>query len=275
MPIYRFTVDVEECTAGEFLRKRCRVSHRLLSVSKLRPKGLTLQGKQIRTVDLVHLGDEVCLEELDCAAVQESRVPILAETESYVIYDKPQGMPVHPSQGHHGDTLADAFLERYPEGVFRPVYRLDADTFGLCLVAKTAYGAECLSQSTHKTYYALVSGQLLGEGRIEAPIGRVEGSTILREVRADGKWAVTNYKAMEYLEPYTSVELHLETGRTHQIRVHMAYIGHPLAGDSRYGGDCKDYQRHMLCCGELTLTEPESRAIMRYHRQTTFEGENR
>lgn len=248
-------------TLRTYLRGVCGISARLLTRLKQIPGGITRNGVQIRSVDLVCDGDEIILQlpnDTHLAANPSLCVRIAYESEQVVVYDKPQGMPVHPSVHHHTDTLGNAFAARYPELTFRPVNRLDSDTSGLCLIAKTAFSAHALSGSVEKAYRALVCGELTGDGTVDAPIARAAESIITRCVRADGKAAVTHYHTEQFDGKYSHLSLALETGRTHQIRVHMAHIGHPLAGDRLYGGDCTDYQRHMLHCAELSFTEPET-----------------
>ena len=183
---------------------------------------------------------------------------MLGETDSYIVYNKPAGMPVHPSQGHHGDTLGNVFAAQFPQLPFRPVYRLDSDTSGICLVAKSAYAAGQLQGSTRKTYLALVCGELSTGGTIDAPIGRAEGSVLCRCVRPEGKPAVTHYMPLRSDGAYTLLSLRLETGRTHQIRVHMAYLGYPLAGDRLYGTSSEQFPHHMLHCDSLEFSDPET-----------------
>lgn len=173
------------------------------------------------------------------------RLHLLYEDAHLLIVDKPAGMAVHPGPGHHGDTLGNLLMWHYAqEGerhLFRPVNRLDRSTSGLMCVAKHAYAAERLGALAaegrmKKEYLAICEGlpsPLCGQ--IDAPIGRKDGSVLAREVRADGKAAVTNYKTIAGSQRRSLVRLAPETGRTHQIRVHMAHIGHPLTGDFLYG----------------------------------------
>ena len=226
-------------TLEQYLRRFRNVSRRTLVRLKRIPGGICCNGVPARTVDPVSAGDCITLTEPAAEhtlpPLTTCTVPILQETASWILYDKPDGMPVHPSHGHRTDTLGNVFAAAHPELPFRPVYRLDRDPSGICLAAKSAYSAAFLQGRVEKTYLALVCGTLQESGTISAPIGRADGSVIRRCVRQDGKSSVTHYRPLRQDGTYTLVELTLETGRTHQIRVHMASIGHPILGDPVYG----------------------------------------
>ena len=186
------------------------------------------------------------------------KVPTAFENENLIVFDKPSGMPVHPSAKHQGDTLGNYFSSLFPDLTFRPVNRLDRDTSGLCIVAKNSYSASILQNSFGKVYYTAVHGITEEYGTIDAPVARERESIIKRCVREDGRRAVTHYKRLMYSEKYSLLEIHLETGRTHQIRVHLAHIGHPLAGDDLYGGMRDDISRQALHCGQISFSNPVS-----------------
>lgn len=213
-------------------------------------------------MDIVENGDEIILdcggENSDIQPNSRLHADIVFENGSLVIFNKPAGMPVHPSAKHRGDTLGNLFAHLYPELVFRPVNRLDKDTSGLCVIAKDSYAASRLGADCRKTYYAAVQGLTEKSGTISAPIARQQESVILRCVREDGRSAVTHYRQIARTEKYSLLKIKLETGRTHQIRVHFSYLGHPLAGDDLYGGSRGDIGRQALHCGEMTLTDPGS-----------------
>lgn len=175
-------------TLEQFLRRHKGVSHRMLVRLKRIPGGICCNGAPIRTIDPVRYGDEIVLTDRENASALQPAavsVPVLDETDSYIIYNKPAHMPVHPSQGHHSDTLGNVFAAQFPELPFRPVYRLDRDTSGICLAAKSAYAAKQLQGSTRKTYLALVCGILTESGTVDAPIalssGVVSGQTESRQ----------------------------------------------------------------------------------------------
>ncbi len=235
------------------------VSRRLLNKLKHREHGLTCNGAPIRSIDIVAPGDVVTLWAEDEKYLEPNgslHAPAAYESSSLIIFDKPGGMPVHPSIKHQGDTLGNYFAYLFPKLTFRPVNRLDKDTSGLCIIAKNAYAADLLQGNFRKLYYAAVQGKLPEYGRIDAPIARVRESIIQRCVREDGQPAVTNFRRIAYQNGYSLAEVIPETGRTHQIRVHFAHIGYPLAGDDMYGGMRLHIGRQALHCGEVTFTEP-------------------
>lgn len=257
-----FTAAAEDDgkSVGEFLRK-CGASRRLVTKLKRVSGGITLNGRPTRTVDIIRAGDVAAIEmqsgePLDVNS--ELCAPIVYEDDDVVVYDKPVEMPVHPSHRHRSDTLGNLFAAQHKDMTFRPINRLDKDTSGLCAVAKNPFSAARLSGGIEKTYFAVVCGKLSGSGRIDAPIGRCDGSVITREVRSDGQYAVTNYTVLESNDKYSLLRIKLETGRTHQIRVHFAHIGCPLAGDDMYGGDVSDIKHQALHCGELEFSLPVS-----------------
>lgn len=248
-------------TLQSFLLGRKGVSRRLLTKLKRINGGITRNNEPIRSIDIVFPGDEIVLRPEDTSFLEPNgslNVPIAFENESLVIFDKPGGMPVHPSIKHQGDTLGNYFAYRYPELTFRPVNRLDRDTSGLCIAAKDAHAANLLQGNCKKVYFAAVHGIPEERGTIDAPIARERESIILRCVREDGQPSVTNYIRLRAGERYSLMEVRPETGRTHQIRVHFAYIGHPLAGDDMYGGSRENIDRQALHCGEIIFTEPIS-----------------
>ncbi len=246
-------------TLQNFLLGQKNVSRRLLTKLKRIDGGITRGGSTVRSVDTVYPGDVILLKNDDTSLLEPNpslNVPIAYENENLVVFDKPGNMPVHPSVKHQGDTLGNYFAALYPELTFRPVNRLDRDTSGLCIAAKNAHSANILQGNCSKIYYTAVHGCTDGFGTIDAPIARETESIILRCVREDGQKAVTHYKTLRRSEKYSLVEVRLETGRTHQIRVHFAHIGHPVAGDELYGGSREDISRQALHCGSISFREP-------------------
>lgn len=242
-----------------FLIERCGVSKRLLTKLKRCENCLVCNGVRVRSVDILKKGDIIVLGSVDGEGLEPNgnlNVPTAFENESLVVFDKPFDMPIHPSIKHQGDTLGNWFSYRFPELTFRPVNRLDKDTSGLCIVAKDPYAAKKLQGDCEKVYYAAVHGLTDESGTVNAPIAREKESIILRCVREDGQEAVTHYRRIAANDKYSLLEIHLETGRTHQIRVHFAHIGHPLAGDDMYGGSMEDISRQALHCGQLTFSLP-------------------
>lgn len=250
--------QMQPLTMEQFLRNEKGVSRRLLTKLK-RSNGLWCNGQPIRSIDPVQYGDVIAIrlpEAEPLVANAVCRVPVCYETDDLIVFNKPPDMPVHPSRNHYTDTLGNCFSARFPAYAYRPVNRLDRNTSGLCLVAKTSYAASRLQYCVQKRYYAIVQGVLTEAGTVSAPIAREQDSIITRCVRADGKPAVTHYTPIQHNDRYTLLRIRLETGRTHQIRVHMAYLGYPLAGDSLYGGSTIDIDRQALHCGRLLLPSP-------------------
>lgn len=211
-----------------------------------------VNGKKSKVSYKVQNGDliQVTVLPLEPLKLEAENIPldIVYEDEDIIVVNKPQGMVVHPAVGHPSHTLVNALLYHTrdladsPEG-FRPgiVHRIDKDTSGLLMVAKNAAARESLekqlaAKSNKRQYLAIVHGNFAEEeGTIDAPIGRNPKDRKQMAVVEKGKSAVTHFKVLEQYQGYSLVECQLETGRTHQIRVHMAYIGHPLAGDPLYG----------------------------------------
>lgn len=265
-------------TCGDFLRYS-GVSRRLAAKLKRTPKGITLNGNHVRTVDIIHAGDVVAIRNIDESLLEPNgilTVPIAYEDEGVIVFDKPAGMPVHPSHKHQGDTLGNCFAAMFPDLTFRPLNRLDKDTSGLCAVAKSAYAANLLTGNISKVYAAVTEGVPIPHEindplikwreteygyRIEAPIGRTADSVITREVRADGQYAVTNYTIEKENDKFALLRISLETGRTHQIRVHFSSLGHPLAGDDLYGGSLDFCKRQALHCSEMRFVSPSGEEV--------------
>lgn len=260
-------------TCGDFLRYS-GVSRRLSAKLKRIPNGITLNGDHVRTADIIRAGDVVSIKNIDESLLEPNvllTVPIAYEDEGVIVFDKPARMPVHPSHKHQGDTLGNCFAAIFPDLTFRPLNRLDKDTSGLCAVAKSAYAANTLIGNISKVYAAVTEGVPVpheiddplikwyetGSGyRIEAPIGRTADSVITREVRADGQFAVTNYTIEKENGKFALLRISLETGRTHQIRVHFSSLGYPLAGDDLYGGSLDFCKRQALHCSEMRFVSP-------------------
>lgn len=193
--------------------------------------------------------------------------PILYEDEDILVINKPADMPTHPSLNNYENTLANAaafyFNNKGQAFCFRCINRLDRDTTGLTILAKHMVSCSMLQEDMlhrriKREYLAIVDGVIAAdEGTIDAPIGRKEGSTIERMVDYEnGERAITHYKVMERKKSVTMVRLKLETGRTHQIRVHMTSIGHPLIGDFLYHPEDKRMQRQALHAWHLSFTHP-------------------
>lgn len=265
--------ETDGITVYNFLRSKCNVSYRLIKRLKRVPMGITANGEHIRTVDVLHGGDTVELNiPVDNNPTEPNAAPIdiIYEDEHIAVINKPSGMPVHPSRNHINDTLANAFSAHLieigePNAAFRVINRLDRDTTGLVLTAKNSHAAALLHGRTDKVYYAVCQGILTDSGTIDAPIRIMEGHGIQREVGEGGVRAVTHWTALKNMtltsssgnmHKLTLLEIHLETGRTHQIRVHFTSLGMPLAGDDMYGGSQDLIKRQALHCGRLNFNHP-------------------
>lgn len=216
---------------------------------------------------LVSTGDIVKwhLEEKSDIIPQDIPIKIPFEDNYLLIVDKPKGMLVHPTHGEVTGTLANACLGYYKkcgyELNFHPVHRLDRNTSGLVLIVKAPELHHKIAPKGKKlfsrVYTAIVHGRLKEKkGTIDLPIGRDENSIIRRKIKSDGVFAVTHYEVLRYLEDMTLLKATLETGRTHQIRVHFAAIGNPLVGDDLYGGKRDKIDRHALHSSEISFTHP-------------------
>ena len=200
---------------------------------------------------------------------QDIPVTVVYQDENLVVIDKPAGLAVHPGPGHPDQTLVNALLAMCPDiqgivGEIRPgiVHRLDKDTSGLMMVAKTHQAhidlsAQIKARQTTKGYLALVEGTPTPlQGKIDAPIGRHPRRRTSMAVVVGGKEARTSYKVRDRFQAHSLLELYLETGRTHQIRVHMVHIGHPLVGDTTYGHSSPLVDRHFLHAFHLAFKHP-------------------
>ena len=188
---------------------------------------------------------------------------VLYEDDDLLIVNKPGTMAVHPSHNHQGDTLANWVTFHLCEQgkdpvVFRAAGRLDKGTSGIMVIALNAYAADRLQRGVSKVYYAVPSGRYEGSGTIDAPIFRPDPILTLRVVDPRGDRAVTHWEAVETGEERSLLRVTLETGRTHQIRVHFASLGTPLVGDTLYGTPSDQIARHALHCGHAELTHPVS-----------------
>lgn len=204
----------------------------------------------------------------------EMPLNIIYEDEAYIVVNKPAGIPVHPSMDHYTDSLSNGIAFYFNQiGLkkkIRPVNRLDKDTSGIVIFAKNEYIQECLvrqmkSKEFIKRYIAVVNGNLDNlEGTINAPIARKEGSIIERCVSETGDIAITHYKVLKRKTDFDIVECILETGRTHQIRVHFAYLGHSLLSDTLYGTSSSLINRQALHAYEVEFTHPLSKKKVKY-----------
>lgn len=271
-----FTVDkqLDGISVQNFLRRHCNVSSRLLAKLKRTENGIILNGRLLRSIDILHVGDRVELNfpsDVNNIVPVDLPVEIVYEDNDIIIFNKPPFMLVHPVHEHRFDTLANAAAfhsqSKGESYAFRAVNRLDKDTSGLVLTAKTGYAHTFLAKNTQKVYMALCEGKTEKNGTIDAPIRLKSGHTIQRETGEGGLRAVTHYKALKYKYDHTLLEIKLETGRTHQIRTHFASIGHPLAGDDMYGGSLEYFSRQCLHCANIELIHPITREKLIFFKE--------
>ena len=240
-------------------------------VKKAKYGGIFLNGNNVTVRAVVNSGDkiEIFLNEEISEGIPPMDIPlkVIYEDDDILAVDKPTNMPTHPSKGNNLPTLANAVMGYYGGSfVFRSVNRLDRDTSGIVIIAKNKISASALSSSMKKglwskKYHALVDGSPEpSEGMIDAPIERMCEGNIKREVRADGKRAVTKYRLLESYGDASLCEVVLLTGRTHQIRVHMSHIGHPLCSDFLYGKACE--REYFLRCVEIAFPHPKTNEIL-------------
>ena len=266
---------IDEDSSGlrveQFLRRK-RYSGQNLSEIKRMPKSILVNGvhyymrQELSTGD--HLQVRIC-ETQNSEKIPPTKLPldIVYEDEDLLVLNKPAGMPIHPSLNNYTNSIANAlayyFQSQGKPFIFRCCNRLDRDTSGLTIVSKHLVSGSILSDMTkyrkvHREYLAIVRGSVTpSEGTIQAPLGRKDGTIIERTVDWEhGEDAVTHYKVVKEANGHSLVSLRLETGRTHQIRIHMKYLGYPLIGDYLYNPDMEYMTRQALHSHHMEFTHP-------------------
>ena len=250
-----------------FLKNEVGLSSRLVKSLKNSDVGFLRNGEHIRTVDYIFAGDkiEINLDEgKNEIEPTYGQLDIVFEDDDLLVVNKSPFVAMHPTHNHQGDTLANdvaGHLEKKNKKcTFRSIGRLDKGTSGLCVVALNTLSASLLSQKKiKKTYYAVAEKVFEGEGVINKPIFRPDPMKTMRAVGENGDKAVTFWKALCSDGERTLLEIHLETGRTHQIRVHFAHLGAPLTGDRLYGQERDDITHQALHCGKIEFIHPIDR----------------
>ena len=257
---YTVLKNDEGKSVKQIIEREFNLSSRLLSKLK-NSGGIKVNGNNVTVRFALGENDVLTLENTDVPSknVPMSDIPldVLYEDEDILAVNKPMGMPTHPSAGHHDDTLANAVVYRYRNDnfTFRAITRLDGDTTGVVLIARNALSAQRLTDALSggeiiKEYTALCEGvpQPL-EGKIEGPISRCSDSIIKRKVDKDGKYALTKYEVVRASGDgrFSLVKAVPVTGRTHQIRLHLSYIGTPIYGDFLYGKPLDGVRAHLHC----------------------------
>ena len=262
-----------------FLSKELDISRSKIQ-KLIKEKKVTVNNKYESSSYQVKKGDEIeVLDDLDYEInVEPEDIPldIIYEDDDLLVINKESGMVVHPAPGHYTGTLVNALLYKYKDlagDKFRPgiVHRLDKDTSGLMLVAKNEYTLEKLSEmignkEVERRYIALVNGIIKHDtGTIDAPIGRdLNNRQKMAVTDKNSKEAITHFKVLEHLNNHTLIECILETGRTHQIRVHMAYIGFPITNDPLYGKGKSDEFGQMLHSKYIKFTHPRTKKELEF-----------
>ena len=254
---------------GQFLKERGYSRH-ALTLLKQTEGGILCNGKEVYLSQPLRKGDrmDLFLKEEVPEEIEPVELPfgIVYEDDDLMVVDKPADMPVHPSMKNHDNTLANAAAwygrTKGDSFVYRCVNRLDRDTTGLLILAKHILSATGLygqmrAREIRRTYLAIVKGMIREEGTIDLPVGRKEDSAIERMIDLEhGERAVTHYRPVRQGKDWTLIECRLETGRTHQIRVHMSSFGHPLIGDFLYGRREEQMPRQALHSWKLSFVHP-------------------
>lgn len=260
----------------QYLRQFAGLS--LTTLRKIKHSGaMYINGHIAQNHDMVYPGDMISIHWDEQSSVQPSNMSldIRYEDEYLLIINKPPGLLVHPTVRNEQNTLANGVMFYYEKQQqlhgFHPVNRIDRNTSGLIVIAKNSHIQHALSQnhvkSMKRRYIGIATGRLQPQqGVIDAPIGRTPTSIIERMVRPDGQSAITRYHVVEYLSNEACLlQLELQTGRTHQIRVHLAHIGHPLLGDDLYGGSTELINRQALHAAEISFIHPITHEALTIH----------
>ncbi len=277
--IYRINQADEGLTIEKYLKSQGYSSANITAIKKM-PQNVLVNG------EWVHMNYRLAIDDTLTVNIQEDfsseKIPpikmdldIIYEDEDIIVLNKPAGLSIHPSLNHYEDSLANGlafyFESQDKPFIFRCANRLDKNTSGLTVIAKHLVSANILSTQVRdrllsREYYAIVRGSLpQKEGTIDAPIGRVDDSIITRQVDfISGQPAVTHYQVIDEKNGHSLLSIHLETGRTHQIRVHMKYIGFPLIGDYLYNPDFEYMTRQALHSHKLSFKHPITGQLMEF-----------
>lgn len=246
-----------------YLRGKAKISSRLMNSLKTYENGITLNGGHIRTIDILRAGDVLAVNIPDkFSEIEPMEMPldIIYEDDDFIVINKSPFIAMHPTHNHQGDTLANALTYHLgKEGkptVFRAVGRLDKGTSGVVICALNSHAAARIPVTSEKEYKAVVCGKTDKKGTIEAPIYRPDPMKTIRCVDERGDYALTHYEKLSGNDKYSLLRVRIETGRTHQIRVHFASLGMPLAGDSLYGEDEFGIGHQLLHCAKVSFLHP-------------------
>lgn len=264
-----YTIQENDKSVKEILLEKLNFSRRLCSRLEENEK-ILLNNKPVRLKKRVYMDDVLTIyfedEKEDEYDAVDIPLKILYEDESMLVVDKPPFMVVHPTKSHFRDTLANGirfyFDSNNIKSKIRLVNRLDMNTSGIVIIAKNSYIHNELSEqmkanTVEKYYYAIAEGTIIQDrGTINVPITRLSPDDIMRTVDPSGKESITHYEVINRFNDMTLLRLKLETGRTHQIRVHLKHIRHPIIGDSLYNKESNLINRQALHCSEMSFTHP-------------------
>ncbi len=277
--IYSITESEASQTIEQFLKSKDYSSQCIKELKKM-PQSILIDGEWQYMKHLLQPGETLTVHVQEDASSE--KIPpvvlpldIIYEDEDILVVNKPADMPIHPSLNNYYNSLANAlawyFEKQGKPFIFRCINRLDRDTSGLTIIAKHMLSAGILStmvaqRHIHREYLAIVQGEITPpQGTINAPIGRKGDSIIERMVDYEkGEHAITHYQRIKYINGHSLLSIHLETGRTHQIRVHMKHIGFPLIGDTLYNPNLQLIQRQALHSYRLQFTHPITGAPMEF-----------
>lgn len=262
-----------------FLKRKGYSSQNLTEIKRM-PKSVIVNGEHYYMKQTLHVGDHLSIhiQETECSEkIPPTNLPldIVYEDEDIIVINKPAGMPIHPSLNNYTNSMANALAWYYQEQgkpfIFRCSNRLDRDTSGLTVVAKHLVSGNILScmvrdRKFHREYLAIVRGDVTpASGTIDAPLARKEGTIIERCVDwENGEKAITHYNVVEQKNGHSLVRLKLETGRTHQIRIHMKHLGFPLVGDYLYNPDMEYISRQALHSHKIAFVHPITGEAMEF-----------
>lgn len=269
--IYTITQSHNGQTVEKYLKSQGYSSANITAIKKM-PQNVLINGTWVHMNHQLTINDELTVnihENISSEKIPPVKMDldIIYEDEDIIVINKPAGLSIHPSLNHYEDSLANGlayyFESQNKPFIFRCANRLDKNTSGLTVIAKHLVSANILSTQVKdrllsREYYAIVKGSLpQKEGSIDAPIGRIDDSIITRQVDfSSGQPAITHYQVIEEKNGHSLLSIHLETGRTHQIRVHMKYIGYPLIGDYLYNPDFEYMTRQALHSHRLCFMHP-------------------
>ena len=270
---YVITEEYDNRPLLHFLKGHIKLSTHIVQSLRHTYGAVLINNEPSRLVDKVFKGDSLELhlpEKSTAPLLWEMELSVIFEDEDLLIINKPSGISVHPTFNHPNETLCNAvanYLAKTdnPSAVARAVGRLDKVTSGVMLFTKNAFCASRLNGNIEKTYNAIAYGNMENSGTVDAPIYRPDLNKTVRAVGEHGDKAITHWKAIAHLDNKTFLEIKTETGRTHQIRVHCAHIGHPLLGDEMYGAPVTEHlTRAALHCNKVSFIHPVTNKEMTF-----------